>query len=447
VTTIDRIALLASDPRVVDYVANVAGVLGDDRAVVIVDDVTGAGDAESSRRELAFRGLAHRDLSDVLRTGDRYRVAVGQGKTVLGGRAVRALVPRAVLRHSEAWTVTRVTPRTVVRWAVTALIVVHARTLGRLLERSGASDRLVRTTGRRFSATAWRGPMPPLRDAHAAAERVIGDVLVHFPHGVDVRALRPGERDGPQMWHVVLCHGPVDADDKMRRWGLPTVLIGYPRYAHLRPAPVVGAPLGGSDRARRTVLWLPTAGSHRPGVDNTIEHWLDAVAALTPDHHVVVRPHPKDVTRDPTLAARLAARGLSVDTDPAADVGAAIAAADVVLCDHGGPIFSTVYLDRPLVLLAAFATGSPEDLDRLVRRDLVSLGLDDADPSTLMTTLSDEARWADQAEARRRWRERLFGGAPADGAVTAAEVLDALRRGGVAAVADLPLHQGPTTDR
>lgn len=429
-TSIDRVAFLASDPRVVDYVANVAAILGGAHGVVIVDDVTGAGNAAASRAELDARGLVRRDLSDVLRTGDRYRVVVGQGKTVLDLKDTRRLVAPRTLGAAEGWTVESVTGRRVLSWIVRVLVRGYARSFGRALERTGIADRLARTIGRRLSAREFTGPVPPIRSVHAPAERVIGDILVHFPHGVDVRALRPDERDGPQVWDLVLCHGPLDAADKARRWGLPTHLVGYPRYAHLDPAPVSGAPLGGGGRGPRRILWLPTAGNHRPGVDNAIELWLPAVSALAAEHRVTIRPHPKDVTRDATLADRLAKHGIEVDRDPARDVGALIAAADVVLCDYGGPIFSAVFLDRPVVLLDGYATGSPDDLDRVVRRDLLTLGRDEARPDLLRSTLEDEARWADQAEVRRRWRERLFGDAPQDGATAAAEALEGLRRDG-----------------
>lgn len=425
-TTLDRIAFLASDPRMVDYVRNVALELRTE-ADVIVDDVTGRGSPDVSLTAIAASGLDGRRLSEVLARGERYRVVVGQGKCTLEWWQLRRRIGRAARSHRERFDSRPLTraallhhPRALARWA-------YASSIGRTLEASGLADRIEGRTGRRFSGTRHR-TRPRLVPRRVRAEVLLGDLRAHFPHGLDVTT---GETvfEGTTLWHVALCHSVIDSAEKSRRWGVPTVLIGYPRYDHLASLPRRTVEPGTTERL--AVLWMPTAGHALKDGDSIIELWLDAFASLARDADVTVRPHPKDVEVDPDLPDRLRAAGLMVDTDIARDVGRAIVDSDVVVCDRGGTMFSVLFLERPLVLLDGRLPHDPSELASALRSEVLTLRPTPSISDDLRAAVMTGAHTPEQRATRALWRDRVFEGAPREGARAAADALRAIRDDGI----------------
>lgn len=430
-------AFVIKDGRSIDYYRNVLLELGPDTFECLVVDDRGS---EDTYQALLQEGLPARLLSAAIRERKRYRTIVTTSMTPVAATALPREDRRAVRRDQRS--LGRL------RWARTILDVlrrVYALTLGMALERSGISALLDRRTGRRWSGTqaSWPTRQPPV-----AAELVLAEIRILFPHGVDLKAKPAPSAPTDTDWSLVLCHGPFDAAYRHARWTTPTWIIGYPRYDHLvDPSPATSspgrAPLLGEDGRPLQVLWLPTSRGRAHGhQEHPIERWLPILQPLVAFGAITIRPHPKDLAEDPSLAGRLRHQGLRVDEETARDLGASIAKADLVLCDYGGTVFSAVYLDRPVLLLEGAGPNWDNPEVHRLREGLVRISLpEDASsaPSLdeagagaevdLLGLLQDESLWSQQSTVRRRIRAEVFGPQPHGGARRLAVLLGSLAEG------------------
>ncbi len=212
-----------------------------------------------------------------------------------------------------------------------------------------------------------------------------------------------------EVYDVVLCHGPYQAEKLAFCRHTITLQMGYPRYDGYEAAfarrSQLRAELGVRGQ-RPVVLWMPTWQEL-----SSIEPFMKAVQGITDRFDVVVKPHPLTTTKEPDRLQLLRDSGLVLVTDELLDITDLYAAADCVVADYGGSIFSALYVDKPIVLLDSelaeahrhTGTDSP---DVVVRTRLPHLGVTKADQlaDVVETAMRDER----SAAIREDLRERYF---------------------------------------
>lgn len=212
-----------------------------------------------------------------------------------------------------------------------------------------------------------------------------------------------------RLYDVILCHGPYQIERLAYCHGTLKLQMGYPRYDGYAESVARRSETRkglGLLVDRPVLLWLPTWREL-----SSIELHAQGLASLGDLAQVVVKPHPLTLTEEPERCALLRRLGFTIVEDELVDITDLYAMADWVAADYGGPIFSALYLDKPLLLLNVPAaqedslTGE-DSPDVQVRKLLPSYSAGDI--SGLRKALLDDGFGQKQAEIREAVRRQYF---------------------------------------
>ena len=78
--------------------------------------------------------------------------------------------------------------------------------------------------------------------------------------------------------------------------------------------------------------------------------WKNKISVLTADYNIIIRPHPKSLASNQSLKSKLKDLNFFIDTNPVRDL-ATLNISDIIMCDYGGTIFGSLYLNKPILLL------------------------------------------------------------------------------------------------
>ena len=237
----------------------------------------------------------------------------------------------------------------------------------------------------------------------------IGIKRIRFMYGADIN---DGWSLGKwnEMFEIFLCHGPNDEREINRRFNGKTYQMGYPRYDDYFNSPDLGNDLqkefSGSPE-KKTVVWLPTLGDEIC----SIPYYTKQIAELSKDYNLIVRPHPLTFRDYPENISMLKNNKYIIDDDPLRDMNALYKIADFVICDYGGTQFSSLYLDKKIILLnvpgADTYYTSKKSSDFELRKELSPV-LDIEESIKLEDILQDDAVWTKQDEQRQRIFAKYF---------------------------------------
>jgi hypothetical protein len=324
---INKIAICLPEVRQLDYYKNFVEMLGKENFMFIIDEKNLV-EAELSRGCLQEIGYSFLYISDVLTAGLRFRVVLSTGNfryNLLTGRNIY------LGRMREAF------------------MYLYAHTMGRLMDVLGLSNYLIKKFGRPLSGGG------KLRRYNSSApvyiERLLGKMTVLFPRGLDINL---STFPGPEMkgrFDLFLTNSPI-VERHLEAKGIKALSIGYPRYAppSTFDYSVRTRELLGLSPQKYTLLWMPTRSDLGGPCEQNIVDWLPHVKRLTTIFNVVIRPHPHLMQLHSLVSMALNA-GLVVDDDPSRKLQDLYGAADAVLVDYGGSVFSSIYLEKPIFFL------------------------------------------------------------------------------------------------
>lgn len=217
-----------------------------------------------------------------------------------------------------------------------------------------------------------------------------------------------------------------------RNTGKPALVVGYTRYEE--PPEKSGSLRAfltefGLDPSRKLIIWIPSSGSTR-----YIASAHQAIGALLPEFNILLRPHPDSWNQnrpepEKALWEKLASLGFFIDKVEHRNMSSLYQAADYVLCDAGGPVYSALYLSKDMILL----NRSEKDNRGIYKADInaaiANFDYETVTGTELKSLLTDEHRWKEQREMQRLLREKIFG-SPEDrsGSLAAAQKLRELLR-------------------
>ena len=69
------------------------------------------------------------------------------------------------------------------------------------------------------------------------------------------------------------------------------------------------------------------------------------------EYDVIVRPHTKTINYLPSIIPELKKEGFQVDDKSDRKIGELFKLSDLVFSDYGGSVFSSIYLEKPTILL------------------------------------------------------------------------------------------------
>jgi len=214
--------------------------------------------------------------------------------------------------------------------------------------------------------------------------------------------------DWNKFYDGVLCFGPHHARIFSKKFGLPVMEIGYPRFDRY-----FNDPLDISELQRRffcnpeksTIVWLPTWKTL-----SSVDHFNSEITSLLSDYNVVVKVHPLMPESEPSRVKALEKLGFNSLISDARDNVPLYQLADYMLFDYGGPAFGGIYTSKRFVLLNVpqaendLLTGR-DSPDILLRRDVLNVNPGEG---ALRPLLQDDSHWDRQNAVIKRLRRDYF---------------------------------------
>ncbi len=244
-----------------------------------------------------------------------------------------------------------------------------------------------------------------------ALPRMLGHYNFRLMYGLGYDGWNFGEWNS--IYDAFLCFGPHQRQQfQTKGFKGKAVEIGYPRYdAYFNQKfdPKPWQAYFGCDPNKQTLIWFTTT----PEYFSTLAYYAEAVSALSKDYNVLVKPHPFSWERIPLQQEFLAHLPFTAVIREDINTLTLYQLADMVLSDYGGTSFSSLYTDKPLLLLdhpkypgQANKNLEDSDTDAWLRQYLRHISPEDI-PS-LTRIIADTAYWQSQKNTRSWLRDQLF---------------------------------------
>ena len=234
---------------------------------------------------------------------------------------------------------------------ISILKFCYARTFGILIEITKIYQILNKLFKRNFTAGGRNSKIY----TEWFPEKKIGITTVLFPKGFDIRLNHFPNPEFKNIFDIFLCHGLLDNGLVKKKFkNSKSIIIGYPRYDNLENIEATKKKIYSEfnmPENKKLIFWCPTHIEEKGETFKNINLWIKIVSILTKSYNVLIRPHPKTLAIDGSLVRELINSGFFVDEKSNRKIGNLYKVSDLVLADYGGSVLSTVYLEKPLVLL------------------------------------------------------------------------------------------------
>ena len=187
-------------------------------------------------------------------------------------------------------------------------------------------------------------------------ERAIGNTVIKYPKGLDVNRAQYPESQWKDVFDVYLCHSDIDMGLIINKFpGAECVKIGYPRYDNVPSVKDAKRDIYNEiknlDTEKPLLLWMPTIIRIKEELIDNIRVWSDIIKNLLSEYNVLIGVHPKLAMISSTIISDLEGMGFLVDATKGRNLGVLYQSSDLVLADYGGPVLSTIYMKKKLILL------------------------------------------------------------------------------------------------
>jgi len=186
-------------------------------------------------------------------------------------------------------------------------------------------------------------------------EKQIGQIVVKFPDGADIKKKNYPYNFLKDVFDIFLTY--TDSEIEMIKKKFKSKIckkIDYLRYKKLSSKEDAFKSFKKNQlfkKEKKNLYWIPTHIDSYGEKNLNIQIWSDKISKLQKNFNLIVKPHPKTLLTDISIIKFLEKKNFIVDRDHNRKIGNLIKNSDIVLCDYGGPVFSTLYLNKPLVLL------------------------------------------------------------------------------------------------
>jgi hypothetical protein len=262
---------------------------------------------------------------------------------------------------------------------------LYAIYIGSLIERFGLSNFFLEIINRPLTG----GGKGADKFGKFPIERLIGEKVVKYPKGLDINKSKYPENQWKDIFDIYLCHSNIDQNlitDKFYK--AKCIKIGYPRYDNVpsinEAKKNIYNEIRSIDSTKPLILWMPTFIKINGKIIDNIEAWIPIIEKLLDKYNVLISVHPKLAVMNPAIVTYLTELGFLVDATKGRNLGTLYQSADLVLADYGGPVLSTIYMKKKLILLNSpnteYANWRKERMyvDDDVRNDVYSFDINDS---------------------------------------------------------------------
>jgi len=322
---INKIAILISWPREVDMFSVLIKEMPKD-VVVIVDDFTYT-DGNRSENAASIIATLNNKVELVLLSKilgkSKYKILVSTGQTYQEKRTLGSF-----LKYS---------------YSVSAGVFVH---------KSRLSKFFLKVIGRPLTGDGKNAN----KFGRYFIEKKIGINTIKYPKGLDVSTVTYPDEKWREVFDTYLCHSNIDMELITKKFNKAVCIkIGYPRYEntpiHEQAVDIIFNEFDDLDISKPILLWMPTIIKFKDEASDNIKNWIPFVSKLLKKNNVIVRPHPKLISYDPGIINDLQKIGFIVDKKKDRNLGVLYQSSDLVFCDYGGSVLSSIYMRKKLVLL------------------------------------------------------------------------------------------------
>ncbi len=322
---INKIAILLNGPREIDMYGKLIDLIPPKKKDILISDIYSS---ETGRNEI------NKSLKKVLK----------KQKIKFKGfsSAYKKNFYKVILSSGEL-TSTKIT-------AISILKYLYARSLGRFLILLKLDKLLEKLFNRPFTGAH--------RDNFGSfwyPEKDLGEISIKLPKDLDLKLkIYPPKafRKAFDIFFTISNFETSIIKNKFKNKKCHTV--GYLRYKNLFKKEVYRKKIKkefGLDGNKKIILWTPTFIHYPEEQDQNILFWKNKISVLTADYNIIIRPHPKSLASNQSLKSKLKDLNFFIDTNPVRDLGNLLNISDIIMCDYGGTIFGSLYLNKPLLLL------------------------------------------------------------------------------------------------
>jgi hypothetical protein len=248
---------------------------------------------------------------------------------------------------------------------------LYGRTIGHLMDILGISKIFFKIFNRPFNAG---GKYSRIGSYAWYPEKMLAEKSIRYPTGMDLNLKIYPEKDLERNFDIFFTHSAMETNLIKKKFNNKICkIIGYPRYSKLNDKKKIMNNLKNEfnlDVTKKIIFWTPTHIHYPNETSKNFIPWINKVSELSREYNIIVRPHPKLITLNSSIKTDLTKKNFFVDNKSDRKIGDLFKVADLVFCDYGGTLFSSIYLEKPLLLL------NMDDNTQFIKELKINLSLD-----------------------------------------------------------------------
>ncbi len=160
-----------------------------------------------------------------------------------------------------------------------------------------------------------------------------------------------------ELYDIFFCLGKTDSELIKNHFQGDVFTIGYPKYDSyfedgLKNRKKILSKGIGLDVGKKTIVIFTTVSKYF----STIQSFWTQIIKLVSSFNVIIRPHPLEISPEsdrfrPRTLDLINDERIKVSVNPHEELVNLYTIADITICDYGGSIFSSLYLNKNIVLL------------------------------------------------------------------------------------------------
>jgi len=225
-------------------------------------------------------------------------------------------------------------------------------------------------------------------------EKKIGEIIIKYPDGADLKKKNYPYNFLKKVFDIFLVYTDIEISLIRKKFSSKICKkIDYFRYKNLSNKKKSFKDFEDNEyynKNKKNIYWIPTHIDLNNENDLNVKLWFKKIIFLRKSFNIIIRPHPKTIISNNNILKELANEKFIIDYNSNRKIGDIIKHSALVFCDYGGPVFSTIYLNKSLVLLNLPNTSKynlnlkiNQSLDIAIRQELISLDINSSENEIL----------------------------------------------------------------
>ena len=242
--------------------------------------------------------------------------------------------------------------------------------------------------------------------------KTISENLLKFPKGLDASNFL-SKKNLYKNFDKIFCHSSYEKHELNKLGFNNAIEIGFPRY-NLGINKKINTLNAQFDIKLndKVLFWLPSRLDKAKNKNSNIYLWLNLLKNFTKKYKFICRPHPDLVTS--SLIKDLKKNNFHVDLNQERKLSEIYEVSDLIFCDYGETIFSSLYFKKNLILLNYLSEfndrfSDPIYLDVKIRNYCPNFNIDDDNIETKIEKLiNNNKEWELIEDKRASFFRKIF---------------------------------------